>query len=89
LTGGWDPQVEGARAVERPWPRAFFVSPEEGLTMLRWALAFLIFALIAAFFGFGGLAAASAGIAKTLFYIFLLVFLVTLILGVVAGKKVL
>ncbi|MEO8140593.1 MAG: DUF1328 domain-containing protein [Gemmatimonadota bacterium] len=57
--------------------------------MLRWALAFLIFALVAAFFGFGGLAAASAGIAKTLFFVFLAVFLVTLVLGVAAGKKVL
>ena len=57
--------------------------------MLRWALAFLIFALVAAFFGFGGLAAASAGIAKTLFFVFLAVFLVTLVLGVAVGKKVL
>jgi uncharacterized membrane protein YtjA (UPF0391 family) len=57
--------------------------------MLRWALAFLIFALVAAFFGFGGLAAASAGIAKTLFFVFLAVFLVTLVLGVAAGRKVL
>ena len=56
--------------------------------MLRWALAFFIFALVAALFGFGGLAAASAGIAKTLFYIFLIVFLVTLVLGVTAGRKV-
>jgi uncharacterized membrane protein YtjA (UPF0391 family) len=57
--------------------------------MLRWALAFLIFALIAALLGFGGLAAASAGIAKTLFFIFLAIFLVTLVLGVAAGRKVL
>jgi uncharacterized membrane protein YtjA (UPF0391 family) len=56
--------------------------------MLRWALAFLIFALVAALFGFGGLAAASAGIAKTLFVIFLVVFLVTLVLGLAAGRKV-
>jgi uncharacterized membrane protein YtjA (UPF0391 family) len=58
------------------------------VTMLRWALGFLILALVAAFFGFGGIAATSVGIAKTLFYIFLLVFLVTLVLGVVAGRKV-
>jgi uncharacterized membrane protein YtjA (UPF0391 family) len=56
--------------------------------MLRWAMAFFIFALIAALFGFGGLAATSAGIAKTLFYVFLIVFLVTLVLGVTAGRKV-
>ncbi len=57
--------------------------------MLRWALAFLVLALVAALLGFGGVAAASAGIAKTLFFIFLVVFLVTLILGVSAGRRVL
>lgn len=56
--------------------------------MLRLALAFLILALVAALFGFGGLAATSAGIAQTLFVIFLVIFLVTLILGVLAGRKV-
>jgi uncharacterized membrane protein YtjA (UPF0391 family) len=56
--------------------------------MLRLALAFLILALVAALFGFGGLAATSAGIAKTLFVIFLVIFLVTLILGVLGGRKV-
>jgi uncharacterized membrane protein YtjA (UPF0391 family) len=61
----------------------------EMTTMLRWALIFLVFALIAAFFGFGGIAAASAGIAKTLFFVFLVVFVVTLLLGVAAGRKVL
>jgi uncharacterized membrane protein YtjA (UPF0391 family) len=56
--------------------------------MLRWALGFLVLALIAAFLGFGGIAAASAGIAKTLFFLFLLIFAVTLILGLMAGRKV-
>jgi uncharacterized membrane protein YtjA (UPF0391 family) len=44
--------------------------------MLRWALAFFIIALIAAIFGFGGVALAAAGIAKILFFIFLVLFLV-------------
>jgi uncharacterized membrane protein YtjA (UPF0391 family) len=55
--------------------------------MLRWALGFLILAMVAALFGFGGLAATSAGIAQTLFYLFLLVFLVTLVLGLIAGGR--
>ena len=50
--------------------------------MLYWAAMFLIIALIAAFFGFVGVATAAAGIAKILFYIFLVIFLVTLIIGV-------
>jgi uncharacterized membrane protein YtjA (UPF0391 family) len=54
--------------------------------MLRWAMGFLILALVAALFGFGGLAVASTGIAQILFYLFLLVFLVTLVLGLVSGR---
>lgn len=55
--------------------------------MLRWAMGFLVLALIAAFFGFGGIAVASAGIAKTLFYVFLVVFLVTFVMGLLGGRK--
>jgi uncharacterized membrane protein YtjA (UPF0391 family) len=36
--------------------------------MLYWALVFLIVAIIAAIFGFGGVAVAAAGIAKLLFF---------------------
>jgi uncharacterized membrane protein YtjA (UPF0391 family) len=49
--------------------------------MLRWALAFFIIALIAAVLGFGGIAVAAAGIAKILFFIFLALFLVALLSG--------
>lgn len=54
--------------------------------MLRWALTFLIVALIAAVFGFGGIAAASAGIAQVLFFIFLLLFIVAAVVGALRGK---
>jgi uncharacterized membrane protein YtjA (UPF0391 family) len=49
--------------------------------MLYWALMFLILALIAAVFGFGGIALVSAGIAKILFFLFLVLFLVSLVIG--------
>jgi uncharacterized membrane protein YtjA (UPF0391 family) len=49
--------------------------------MLGWAVVFLIIALVAAVFGFGGIAAASAGIAKLLFFIFLVLFIVSLVFG--------
>jgi len=49
--------------------------------MLGWAVTFLVIAFIAALFGFGGIASASAGIAKILFAVFLLLFLVTLVAG--------
>jgi len=51
--------------------------------MLRWALAFFIIAIVAAIFGFGGIAVAAAGIAKILFFIFLVLFLVALLGGLV------
>ena len=43
--------------------------------MLSWALTFFILALVAAFFGFGGIASAAAGIAKILFVIFVILFI--------------
>jgi len=49
--------------------------------MLRWALAFFIIALMAAIFGFGGVALAAAGIAKILFFISLVLFLVAWVSG--------
>jgi len=49
--------------------------------MLSYAWIFLVIAIIAAVFGFGGIAVASAGIAKLLFYIFLAIFVVSLLLG--------
>ncbi|MBD64892.1 MAG: DUF1328 domain-containing protein [Halobacteriovoraceae bacterium] len=48
--------------------------------MLYWAVIFFIVALIAGVFGFGGVAAASAGIAQILFYIFLVGFVVSIVL---------
>jgi uncharacterized membrane protein YtjA (UPF0391 family) len=56
--------------------------------MLRWSAVFLIIAIIAAALGYGGIAADAAEIAKVLFFIFLGIFLLTLILGLVAGQKV-
>ncbi len=49
--------------------------------MLYYALLFFVIALIAAALGFGGIAAGAAGIAKILFYIFLFIFIVTLVAG--------
>ena len=49
--------------------------------MLYYAAVFLIVALIAALFGFGGIAAGAVEIAKILFFIFLLLFVVSLVVG--------
>ena len=50
--------------------------------MLYWAFLFLIVAIIAAIFGFGGIAAGATTIAQVLFFVFLVVFLLSLITGV-------
>jgi uncharacterized membrane protein YtjA (UPF0391 family) len=49
--------------------------------MLRWAIGFLIVALIAGALGFGGIAGTATGIAKILFVVFLILFVVSLIFG--------
>ena len=55
--------------------------------MLSWAVTFLVIALIAAALGFGGIAGTAAGIAKLLFFIFLAVFVVALIMGMMARGR--
>jgi len=51
------------------------------MTMLRWAVLFLVVALIAALFGFTNVAGTSIVAAKILFFVFLVLFVVSLILG--------
>lgn len=55
--------------------------------MLRYSIIFFIVALIAAVFGFGGIAAGAAGIAKILFFGFLALFIISLIVGFFRGKN--
>lgn len=50
--------------------------------MLRWALIFFVVALVAAAFGFLGIASAAVGIARILFFIFIILFLLSLIGGI-------
>jgi uncharacterized membrane protein YtjA (UPF0391 family) len=52
-----------------------------GEKMLHWSLMFLVIALIAAVLGFGGLAGTAIGIAKILFFVFLVLWLVAFLLG--------
>ena len=54
--------------------------------MLNYALTFLVIALLAAVFGFGGIAIAAAGIAKILFIVFLIGAIVSLLMSL--GRRV-
>jgi uncharacterized membrane protein YtjA (UPF0391 family) len=56
--------------------------------MLNWSVTFFIVALIAALFGFTGIAASAAGIAKILFGIFLVLFVVSLLVRGTARTSV-
>lgn len=53
--------------------------------MLGWAVTFLIVAIIAGLFGFGIIASASVGIAKILFVVFLVLFVISLVLPRIRG----
>jgi uncharacterized membrane protein YtjA (UPF0391 family) len=48
--------------------------------ILTWALTFFFIAIIAAVFGFSGIASSSAGITRVLFYFFLMAFVLSLII---------
>ncbi len=54
--------------------------------MLNYALVFLLIAIVAAVLGFGGIVFAAAGIAKILFYLFLALFLVSLVVHLARGS---
>jgi uncharacterized membrane protein YtjA (UPF0391 family) len=51
------------------------------LIMLYYAVVFLIIALVAGALGFGGIAGASVGIAKIIFFVFLALLVISLIAG--------
>ena len=57
--------------------------------MLYWAVVFLVIALVAALFGFGGIASAAAGIAKFLFFLFVFVFVILLVMGLIGRRRAL
>lgn len=56
--------------------------------MLGWALTFLVVALIAGVLGFTSVAGAAIGIAKILFFVFLVLFVVSLVMHLVRGRGV-
>jgi uncharacterized membrane protein YtjA (UPF0391 family) len=58
----------------------------EVLAMLSWVVTFLIIALIAGILGFGGIAGVSIEIAKAIFFIAVVLFLVSAVVGLARGR---
>ncbi|MCK9919100.1 DUF1328 domain-containing protein [Microbacteriaceae bacterium K1510] len=55
--------------------------------MLGWALTFLIVALIAAVLGFGGVAGVAVEAAKIIFFVAIVLFLISAIFGIARGRR--
>jgi len=55
--------------------------------MLRWTVIFLVIALVAALLGFGNLAGEASEIARILFFVFLVLTLIGLLVGLLTGRK--
>ena len=58
------------------------------MSLLKWAIIFLIISAVAALFGFTGISHGAADIAKVLFFIFLAICVVLFILGMTVYKSV-
>src|SRR4029077_7363291 len=75
--------------LEAPSPAENYSNPNsDGGSMPRWSAIFLVIAIVAAVFGFGGIAVAAAGIAKILFFVFLILFLISLITGLGSRQRI-
>ncbi|MFZ0846686.1 MAG: DUF1328 domain-containing protein [Pseudolabrys sp.] len=55
--------------------------------MLKWAVVFLLIAIVAGIFGFSGVEEASASIAKVLFGIFMVLFIGAVMIGLAIGAR--
>ncbi len=57
----------------------------QGRVMMSWVVTFLIIALVAALLGFGGIAGASIEIAKIVFFVALILFVISAVVGLARG----
>ena len=88
MHGGCDP---AAHSTPYPVPAAALrgvLAPHQESTMIKWAIIFFLVSVVAGFFGFTGVASGARTIAKVLFFIALIIFLIVLIFGVMLGKLV-
>ncbi|CAH1648836.1 MULTISPECIES: DUF1328 domain-containing protein [Chelatococcus] len=55
--------------------------------MISWAITFLVIALIAAVLGFGGIAGTAISIAQIIFYVAIVLFIISAIVSIVRGRQ--
>lgn len=55
--------------------------------MLGWAITFLLVALVAAVFGFGGIAGTAVEIAKLIFFVAIVLFAISAVVGMLRGRS--
>jgi uncharacterized membrane protein YtjA (UPF0391 family) len=83
--------MEPGEVYPRSSPQIDLARPQppkaRSVTMLGWALTFLIIALIAAVLGFGGIAGLSIEIAKIIFVVAIILFLISAIFGLLRGRS--
>jgi uncharacterized membrane protein YtjA (UPF0391 family) len=86
MTGLWqaDLAIRMEHFAETDVLRAATV--EENNTMFGWALTFLIVALIAAVFGFGGIAGFAVEIAQLIFYVAIILLVISVVMGLIRGR---
>jgi uncharacterized membrane protein YtjA (UPF0391 family) len=56
--------------------------------MFGWVVTFLVIALIAGLLGFGGIAGVSIELAKVVFFIAVVLFLLSALFGLVRGRRI-
>jgi uncharacterized membrane protein YtjA (UPF0391 family) len=93
LSDPWQHRGSARRASPvhpAPWQNASACArrPTKEPAMIKWAIIFFIISVIAGFFGFTGVASGTRTIAKVLFFIALIIFLIVLIFGVLLGTLV-
>jgi uncharacterized membrane protein YtjA (UPF0391 family) len=57
------------------------------VVMIGWALTFLLVALVAAVFGFGGIAGTAVEIAKLIFFVAIVLFAISAVIGLLRGRS--
>jgi uncharacterized membrane protein YtjA (UPF0391 family) len=80
-TSLWHSACNTHRAVQATAIQQSLALHQPEVTMLYYAIVFFVIALVAALFGFGGIAASAVGIAKILFFVFLVIAVVTFLMS--------